>query len=1771
MSVGAEVRIGDVVIGGEARNFAFLGNGDFKTKQGFGVFLSIGAADGETFKWPTWLPIQIKDIGIQWPDIQADPTNFSLTLSASIKEITGIPGLKFSGSVEGIKIDIGKLLAGEFPITDIASLGVSVEGDMFGGQIKATLIGGILKLSSAYRVIDPLDTTTPVEKRILFVGLEGGFTFAGMAGLTIRLALSELGPLTVQLGMSLPTGILLEPNTGLSMNDFFAGVEFFKTLPSIDQPQELRGPAFQLPVGQSPDEWLSTVKQQVANQALLLRDHPEMNGFTAAFTAPMTITGRAKIFTIYTSQQVFNGEVVIKFSTDGKILIIGKLNFANDNISVAGRLYADLSRVSQGDVTVLFLADVPEQVQLLTMYGRLKMGFRDATGNEVEFVVPNEPPLQPTANLSGPRNGDAVAVSELNGRGYIDVKFTPPAGYRLDEASITDAADDFVLNSTGDSVQLDRAQRPILVATDGDSRTYRFWVRSAGGSGVGFGELENGWVAINKATGQSQGKNLPAMELVGGEVGLTRRYIDVLLAPRAAATVDLSSVGPNDLVIRRTDGTVVALSAEAPTRLPGSNLFRFYVSGTFEVGQYTVEFAPGAWRDSVGASVESEGSFTVVAPKVTLASPFDNRQVLDIRVANADRDADGFLYVDVTYSPAPGSDLDYGSIFDAEAEFTFTGPLTGGSFTGAPVPIELVTDPDTGLPTARIVAGSWTAVTEEQKAALRNAGVTRFRYRFSVANAAYQPGTVTIAFAAGGWSDNRGNPGDTPSFEIVVAGPTANLVAPIAGGTIDINAINNRNWIDIAFPEAPVGYAIDYTSIKDLAPEIALAGEGLGSAKLDGSQAPVVLSEDSRTVRFWVNGVFGLTGDVTATFLAGSWALKNSTAAAATTLNPGDVLSSTFIVAFPPVPAGYALDLASITDADPELTLGGAGQGTAALHPTTAPALVDAAAGTVRYTITGAFAASGAVTATWLTGSWSITPTGGATLNLGNRAADNDRSYIDVQYLATRKVGDTIDEDSVDGDELSFTGAGGVTIASGDPIALGAGRYRYLLSGDFGVGAITVTFAGGSFGIAQSEGYENVEEDEAFTIVGPTTDLTGITGGAVVGVKSLNRRGYLDVAIVVPADRTLNLDSVTDLGPEFTIGGLFTGALVLDATQAPQLLRQTGNTYVFRYWTLGDYQVGDVELTWITVDDPDVEGDGFAFADGPNTVSGPFAPIDFTVNGIATPNLHYLDVTLTPTSGDTIDAAWATDATAELTLSNTGASGVAQVVGAAPTRLWTSDVYRFYVAGTFAAGQVDVTFAGGTVTSGGVGNLAETESFTIAALTAGLDYPPAGGIVAIEELNGRGYLDVVFTIPGWAAAIDAASVVDLEPEFTIGGLAAGETLELDAAQAPVFIRSNGADYTFRYFTTGTKRTGTVALTMLPGSVAALDEAGDSLPPGTSTAQVYDDLTDATNDLFIDVTFGAGTPPDVDSITDDADGAEFTIPGAVVTSPTEIAPGVWRYKITGAALGQQLTLTFVPGSWTVGNGQSTLVTLKDATPDLADGGYLDVRYDLLNGVALDLATIDGDELELGGTAAAGLTLSSDVAPTVMADGRTVRYYFTGRYTRGTVKVTFVADSWTDLDGNAGATSTHKLQVAQAPQPPDPADPPRVFFIDISGGMELRLAGAFDNQPIIEIRGKVTLEIGAVAGRPVQGPRQPVRQRHAEAHRRRQHRLGARPRSCSRRATGSPTSPSGASPRSRRTSTSSSSTASTSRAPRCCRSTRPTASSTRRSRSRASPAA
>ena len=139
--------------------------------------------------------------------------------------------------------------------------------------------------------------------------------------------------------------------------------------------------------------------------------------------------------------------MIVKISTDGKFLIVGKLNFADDNISHERQGSTPTCPGSRaGDVVVLFLADIPDQVRLLTIHGKLKMGFRNPSGEDVEFDVLDETTsgtptsTKPTATIIDPIGADgSIDVSRIVGQNYVDVAFQAPGGALLDYASILDS------------------------------------------------------------------------------------------------------------------------------------------------------------------------------------------------------------------------------------------------------------------------------------------------------------------------------------------------------------------------------------------------------------------------------------------------------------------------------------------------------------------------------------------------------------------------------------------------------------------------------------------------------------------------------------------------------------------------------------------------------------------------------------------------------------------------------------------------------------------------------------------------------------------------------------------------------------------------------------------------------------------------------------------------------------------------------------------------------------------------------------------------------------------------------------------------------------------------------------------------------------------------------------------------------------------------------------------------------------------------------------
>ena len=1734
--VGAEVTIGSLVIAGEGRNFAFRGDGNFVAKDGFGVSLSVGSAAGSTFQWPSWLPIRIDEIGLSWPNIQADPADFVLTLSASVTGLQGIAGLEFSGRIEGVKIDIGKLRRGEFPITDIASIGVSVSGNLFGGQLHAALIGGILKIDAGGRIIDSFDVRTAVEARIFFIGFEGGFSFSGIGGITIRFAVSELGPLGVFLSASLPGGIVLEPVfTGLAMNDFAAGVEFFKTLPSIEDPFELRRPEFNLPLTVDPTQWLASVKQQVVLQYLAIRANPALNGFTAAFTSPMLITGSAKIFSIFTSKEVFNGQVTIRFSTDGKFLIIGKLNFASDQISMSGKLYADLSRVSTGNVTVLFLADIPDQVRLLTFHGKIKMGFRNASGVEVEIPVAEPPPAQPTARLAGPRNADAIAAGNLNGRGYIDVVIPAQAGGTLDPASVTDLAPEFRLDGPA-TIALDEAQAPVIVSES--ARTYRFWTIGAATPGSLTVTFLRETFAYVKTTGERV-FNAGAYQDGEGDwqddtadaqtIALSATpYVDVTFLPGPGATLNTTSIGAaggNVFRLERRNAVGVALETKtpsgSPTPLPGGKTYRYYFAAgtTFQTADWTAVFDGNVWKDSSNAfNTASSGTFSVVNASARVAGPFNpqdtngdgvmdaaDRPSIDVGILNAPTNGRvaGTRYVDVIFRPTPGATLDYASIFDAGAEFTVrdgAGATVGVE--GAPTAVAMVAD-DNGVLRPYSVTASGDGIDNDTDGStdeaderytadgkdndgdgtvdepdelykqLADEGVTRFRYDFTSATYRYPVGEVTIGFVAfdgagAGWKDTNGSQGAAETQIFRVEGPTAALVDPAGGSSVDFAKINERNWIDVRFPAPPAGYDLDVESVTDLAPEFTLDGAGVGSVVLANDQAPVQIDATTRTFRFWLQGSF-TADDVTVTYLPRSWSFRQAPGAPPAPISVVLNNAAWLEVTIPAAPAGLEIDAASILDAGDEFTLTPPAGKTIELVPDKAPVRIGE--GTIyRFRVTGDFLTDGtqSATVTFLDQAWSFVDATGAVPApdpRGDLSGTNVRSYVDVRFRPSS--GADLDTDSIagaaDGPEFEFSGDGAGDArpeAAALPLSLGGGVFRYLLEGSFGVGPVRTTFTAGAF--EDDAGFSSLEQVATFTVEGPTADLTTPAPGAAIGVRSLNDRGFFDVTITVPVGTTLDVASVTDPADEFTIQGPTQGNVRLDPTQTPTLVRVAGRDYTFRYWTLGEWASGEVSVRFVPGAYSTVDGAGAVTA---STFVGPLTVDASTINAI------WLEVEFQPTGGRTIDADAITDAADEFSIGGPGRGSAALDPAKRPTPIAGTNAWRYYLTGAFTGGEVTISFAAssfqsvevdrpGAIDADGIGNLPEVERFTVQELRASLADPLNGGFIDRGELNGRGYFDVSFTVPGYAASLDLDSVTDLEPEFTVSE--AG--VVLDPSQPPTLLDHTGNVYTFRYWYNGEFRTGPLTLTFLGGSWEYQTTASDAIP---GFADVEATVQEVTGQFVVDVWYGDS--PDLAGISTD----DFTpSAGTVLSVAARGPPGAYRYVLSGVAAGDELTLHFT-GNWNYG-GQAPQVRAPQ-TLTLAAGSnraYIDVRFPTTAGSALALASIDGDELTI--TDATGV-VSFDPAPTAMADGVTFRYYLTRSVAAGTVTVQFVADRWSDEDGNAGIASTERFQVVE--QVADTGSDPlgRVFFIEISGGMQLQGLG-FTDEPIIEIRGRVVLEIG-----------------------------------------------------------------------------------------------
>ncbi len=882
-ALGVDVAAGPLVLGGTITNFGLLADGSFQTRAGFGVFFSADAMDPKKLKWPSWLPIRPTEVGIQWRNINANPEDFRLIVSAAVTGIKGLPKVNVSGSITGLEFDVGALIRGENPLTGLQGMGVTVTGDMFGGTITAGLIGGVIPISSSGNEVPATDFVTPIVDRVFYVGLQGGFEIAKKGGFTIRMALTENGPLGVQVTGELPTGVLLEPISGLKLTGFSGGVEFFKSLSDAEKPEDLLDPNFDPALSNSSkidaSQWERQVRSQTIAQYKAIKEGGQSSDFLAAFRSPILISGGAQI-QFHTPADVLKANAEVRISIDPnvdedfnskglpqvKILLTGDLILFGGLQRCPVRMFANLTELQQGRAKFIMMAqDIPAGLHpvmpllpagpfsipvptSLEMQGYVEFKYLGPDGKPVDFFTSQPAATAPTATLVSPLENGAIPLGRFRQNGFLDVRFSPSAkptdaaedeaAPTLDVASITDAGAELrLVLPDGTVVPLAGA----AVAPEGAAAgVYRYQLPAnltlvPGTYKVRVIEesFTDSTLAANAEQELTFDVAVPRAVLAGPADGarVDRAAINrsgrlaVRFLPTPGAALDAASItdAAAELVLSGAAATGVVLGQ--PVRDQSDDrLYWYSFTGSFGTGTVTATIPAGAFRDSAGnENPESVSSFAVTGPEMTLRNPADGT-VLTLAEINR------LGYLEVYVAPSGTAAIDESSLTDAAPEFTLLGAGPGVTVSGVAVP----------------VAGE--------------ANV----YRYAVSGSFAQAGLVRVAFLDGGFQDVAGVTlaGRTESFTI--EGVRAMLIDPTAFTIAGLSLLNSRGYLDVRFTPTD-GATLDESTITDAGAEFALSGAAAAAVKVTGAG----VSQGGGVFRYEFTGEFG-TGEVQVAWLARS-------------------------------------------------------------------------------------------------------------------------------------------------------------------------------------------------------------------------------------------------------------------------------------------------------------------------------------------------------------------------------------------------------------------------------------------------------------------------------------------------------------------------------------------------------------------------------------------------------------------------------------------------------------------------------------------------------------------------------------------------------------------------------------------------------------------------------------------------------------------------------------------------------------------------------------
>ena len=539
-------------IGGSASNFSVVNNNgspEFVAGTDFSVTLT--APSPSQLGLPNWLGFSITSFEITWPSFGTDPTNFSITLSASIGSIQGLPsGVQVQGTISDVIINVGELGAflsnpssSDFPISfgPDGGIGGSVTGTMFGMGVTATFVGGIVSFNAeggivnGTTVVGPGQGDTAIYGSGFYVGIQGSAAITGIGTVSMSLGFSSMGPLSFYLSYTGETPLILDPESGLAIAGFSAGVAFNQTLgtptTATDLPGIMSGALLAITgsstgSAQNVDvaQWQQQLELATAAQYLATSGGTNLS---AEYTQPFLILASVTLDDAYltpnaiqiTGQMVLGinpnagpGQAPVTILVEGSVILGGSsaLNAAN------AYLYASISSSS---ASLMFLVNEPGSAPVESFGGSLTFAFTQGgnawvsgdAGSPDGFTMSLSGFFEYSApGLTGVDIQGSVKLSVASGGVTVDLSGDVNVGFLGD---LGDATGEFALLYAGSTYTDSTGTTSSFVNNSGNLEIYGALELS---TGAAFSKLENYGLMVNGAalfqvntTGHNVLVNLP--------------------------------------------------------------------------------------------------------------------------------------------------------------------------------------------------------------------------------------------------------------------------------------------------------------------------------------------------------------------------------------------------------------------------------------------------------------------------------------------------------------------------------------------------------------------------------------------------------------------------------------------------------------------------------------------------------------------------------------------------------------------------------------------------------------------------------------------------------------------------------------------------------------------------------------------------------------------------------------------------------------------------------------------------------------------------------------------------------------------------------------------------------------------------------------------------------------------------------------------------------------------------------------------------------------